>query len=63
MDTDEVNPKPETVLPQSTSKPKSLLPEVDLYIHLLVLVFAIDRQKNTQVVRYQKIKNILKFLF
>lgn len=32
-----------------TKQPSIVLPEVDLYLHLLVLLFAIDRQKNKQV--------------
>lgn len=50
MDTDDANPIKSEPAPPSTTKSKSLLPEVDLYIHLLVLIFAIDRQKNKQVI-------------
>ncbi len=32
-----------------TKLPSIVLPEVDLYLHLLVLLFAIDRQKYKQV--------------
>lgn len=61
MDTDEANPKTEPA-PPSITKSKPLLPEVDLYIHLLVLIFAIDRQKNKQVAhRKFKFKIFLKF--
>ena len=34
-----------------TKLPSIVLPEVDLYLHLLVLLFAIDRQKYKQVKR------------
>ena len=58
METDDAVTKSEpttqaaTPVQTTVSKNKSsaiLLPEVDLYIHLLVLLFAIDRQKNKQV--------------
>ena len=33
-----------------TKLPSIVLPEVDLYLNLLVLLFAIDRQKHKQVI-------------
>ena len=38
-----------TTTAAKTLKPSITLPEVDLYLHLLVLLFAIDRQKYKQV--------------
>ena len=40
--------------PTKTKLPSIVLPEVDLYLHLLVLLFAIDRQKYKQVERLNK---------
>ncbi|CAF0724321.1 unnamed protein product [Brachionus calyciflorus] len=65
METDDAVPKSEpvtqvatpvqsvtttTTTATKTKSPAILLPEVDLYIHLLVLIFAIDRQKNKQAI-------------
>lgn len=36
--------------PTKTKSPAITLPEVDLYLHLLVLIFAIDRQKHKQAI-------------
>ena len=33
-----------------TKQPAVALPEVDVYLHLLVLIFAIDKQKYKQVI-------------
>jgi len=38
-----------TTTSTKTKLPSIVLPEVDLYLHLLVLLFAIDRQKYKQV--------------
>lgn len=38
-----------TVIITKTKQPAITLPEVDIYLHLLVLLFAIDRQKYKQV--------------
>lgn len=38
-----------TVLVTKTKQPAITLPEVDVYLHLLVLLFAIDKQKYKQV--------------
>lgn len=38
-----------TTTATKTKLPSIVLPEVDLYLHLLVLLFAIDRQKYKQV--------------
>jgi hypothetical protein len=38
-----------TTAPVKTKLPSISLPEVDVYLHLLVLLFAIDRQKHKQV--------------
>lgn len=47
-------PTVEKAPPSSKLKlPSITLPEVDLYLHLLVLVFAIDRQKYKQVLLNQ----------
>ncbi len=35
--------------PTKTKLPSIVLPEVDLYLNLLVLLFAIDRKKHKQV--------------
>jgi hypothetical protein len=35
--------------PTKVKLPSIVLPEVDLYLHLLVLLFAIDKQKYKQV--------------
>lgn len=35
--------------PTKTKLPSIVLPEVDLYLNLLVLLFAIDRRKHKQV--------------
>ncbi len=48
-------PVPATAAPATTTAatktklPSIVLPEVELYLHLLVLIFAIDRQKYKQV--------------
>lgn len=39
-----------TTTATKTKLPSIVLPEVDLYLHLLVLLFAIDRQKYKQVI-------------
>lgn len=39
-----------TVLITKTKQPAITLPEVDVYLHLLVLLFAIDKQKYKQAV-------------
>ena len=39
-----------TTTSTKTKLPSIVLPEVDLYLHLLVLLFAIDRQKYKQVI-------------
>lgn len=38
-----------TVLVTKTKQPAITLPEVDIYLHLLVLLFAIDKRKYKQV--------------
>ena len=38
-----------TVLVTKTKQPAITLPEVDVYLHLLVLLFAIDKRKYKQV--------------
>jgi hypothetical protein len=38
-----------TTAPTKVKLPSIVLPEVDLYLHLLVLLFAIDKQKYKQV--------------
>lgn len=39
-----------TVTSSTRTYMPSMLPEVDLYLHLLVLLFAIDHQKHKQVI-------------
>ena len=39
-----------------TKLPSIVLPEVDLYLNLLVLLFSIDRQKYKQVRNIKKLK-------
>lgn len=43
------NPATATTTSTKTKLPSIVLPEVDLYLHLLVLLFAIDKQKYKQV--------------
>ena len=46
-----------------TKLPSVVLPEVDLYLHLLVLLFAIDRQKYKPVLKiYLKLSFSLLFI-
>ena len=47
-----------------TKLPSIVLPEVDLYLNLLVLLFAIDRQKHKQVIQifFKKITFLFLYL-
>ena len=54
METDETVKSTESVTTSTTAPVKlkqiNVLPEVDLYIHLLVVLFALDTKKHKQVI-------------